>query len=143
MSTPRRRTHDSPRATLAGFVKTPGRFRELSGSLMIEQAGANGVVTIDAGSIDTGNGMRDPHLRTPDFFHVSDHPELRYELHTLAPAGQDRLHLDGQLTVAGTQTALPLDAELRIHTDTLVEISGRTPALLSRRRIRELRSSRR
>ena len=70
--------------------------------------------------------MRDRHLRTPDFFHVSNHPELRYELHTLAPAGQDRLRLDGQLTIAGTQTALPLDAALRIHSDTLVELSVRT-----------------
>jgi polyisoprenoid-binding protein YceI len=113
-------------ATLAGLVKTPGRFRSLSGSLTIEPAGVAGVLTIDAASIDTGNGLRDRHLRSRDFFGAANHPELRYELHGLTPTGDDRLQLEGQLTIAGTRTALPLNAELRIHADTVVEIAART-----------------
>jgi polyisoprenoid-binding protein YceI len=113
-------------ATLGGLVKTPGRFRSLAGGLTIEPAGANGVLTIDAASIDTGNGMRDRHLRSRDFFGVAKHPELRYELHGLTPAGEDRLLLEGQLAIAGTQTALPLDAELLVHADTIIEICART-----------------
>jgi polyisoprenoid-binding protein YceI len=113
-------------ATLAGLVKTSGHFRALSGHLTIEEAGANGVLTIDTASIDTGNRLRDRHLRSPDFFGVAEHPELRYELHTLTPAGHDGVRLGGQLTIARTTTTLPLDAELRIHTDNTVEISART-----------------
>jgi polyisoprenoid-binding protein YceI len=113
-------------ATLAGLVKTPGRFRALSGGLTIEPAGASGALTIDATSIDTGNGLRDRHLRSRDFFGVAKHPELRYELHGLTPAGEDRLRLEGQLTIAGARTALPLDAELLIHADTTIEICART-----------------
>jgi polyisoprenoid-binding protein YceI len=113
-------------ATLGGLVKTPGRFRELSGNLTIGDDRAHGVLTIDVASIDTGNRLRDGHLRRRDFFHVSKHPELRYELHTLAPAEGEKLHLEGQLTVAGTRTALPLDVDLRIHSDALVEISAHT-----------------
>jgi len=113
-------------ATLGGLVKTPGHFRKLSGSLSIEPSGARGVLAIDAASIDTGNRMRDRHLRTRDFFGVSKHPELRYELQTLTPLGPDTLRLDGQLTIAGTRTRLPLDAVLHVHSDTQVEISART-----------------
>jgi polyisoprenoid-binding protein YceI len=112
--------------TLAGLVKTPGHFRSLSGDLTIEQNGATGVLRIDASSIDTGNRLRDRHLRSPDFFAADDHPELRYELHTLTPLGPDSLRLDGQLTIAATRTALPLNAELHVHSDTLVEISAHT-----------------
>jgi polyisoprenoid-binding protein YceI len=113
-------------ATLAGLVKTTGHFRSLSGDLTIQQDRATGVLRIDASSIDTGNRLRDRHLRSPDFFAAHDHPELRYELHTLTPLGPDTLRLDGQLTIAGTRTALPLDAELRVHSDAVVEISART-----------------
>jgi polyisoprenoid-binding protein YceI len=113
-------------ATLAGLVKTPGRFRSLSGGLTIEPASANGVLTIDAASIDTGNGLRDRHLRSRDFFGVAKHPELRYELHGLTPAGDDGLLLEGQLTIAGTRTALPLEAKLRVLADTSIEICART-----------------
>lgn len=113
-------------ATLAGLVKTPGHFRSLSGDLTIEQDRATGVLRIDASSIDTGNRLRDHHLRRGDFFAVAKHPELRYELRTLTALGPDRLRLDGELTIAGTRTALPLDAELRVHSNQMVEISART-----------------
>jgi polyisoprenoid-binding protein YceI len=113
-------------ATLGGLVKTPGHFRSLSGDLTIEQDSARGVLRLDAASIDTGNRLRDHHLRSRDFFAVAKHPELRYELRTLTAAGPDKLHLDGELTIAGRRTALPLDAHLHIHTDTSVEIAART-----------------
>jgi len=113
-------------ATLGGLVKTAGHFRSVSGNLTVEPSGAAGVLTIDAASIDTGNRFRDRHLRTRDFFAVSEHPELRYELHAVTRAGEDKLRLEGQLTIAGTPTALPLDADLRIDDDTTLEISART-----------------
>jgi polyisoprenoid-binding protein YceI len=112
-------------ANLAGLAKTPGQFRSLSGDLTIEQDRATGVLRIDASSIDTGNRLRDHHLRR-DFFAVAKHPELSYELHTLTALEPDRVHLDGELMIAGTRTALPLDAELRVHSDQVVEISART-----------------
>lgn len=112
-------------ATFAGLVKTPGRFRSVSGVLTIEQDGATGVLRLDAASIDTGNRLRDHHLRGRDFFAVRKHPELRYELQALTAAGPDKLHLDGELTIAGRRTAMPLEADLRIHADTSVEISAR------------------
>jgi polyisoprenoid-binding protein YceI len=113
-------------ASLGGLVKTPGHFRSLSGDLTIEQDQATGVLRIDASSIDTGNRLRDHHLRRGDFFAAAKHPELRYELRTLTALEPDKVRLDGELTIAGTRTALPLDAELRVHSDQAIEISART-----------------
>jgi polyisoprenoid-binding protein YceI len=113
-------------AALAGLVKTPGHFRDVTGHLTVEQGGATGVLTIDAASIDTGNRLRDSHLRRRDFFAVAEHPELRYELDALTPAGPGKVRLSGRLIMAGTTTALPLDADLRIHTHKLIEIVTRT-----------------
>src|SRR5882757_6698164 len=65
--------------TLAGLIKTRGRFRELSGNLVVGRTDATGTLLIDASSIDTGNRMRDRHLRSRSFFDVERHPQLRYE----------------------------------------------------------------
>src|SRR5437899_5026151 len=70
--------------TLAGLVKTPGRFRSLSGHLTVDHPHAEGALVIDSSSIDTGNRMRDRHLRSADFFDVKRHPELRYEVRSIS-----------------------------------------------------------
>ena len=38
----------------------------------------DGDLTIDAGSLDTGNGTRDGHLRSERFFDVAAHPQVRF-----------------------------------------------------------------
>jgi polyisoprenoid-binding protein YceI len=108
--------------TLAGLVKTPGRFHSLTGSLHVTDDAATGTLSIDPNTIDTGNRMRDRHLRTADFFDVATHPELRYELSSITFQGEHQLRLHGELLVAGTRTALPLDAKLRVIGPEAVEI---------------------
>src|SRR5260221_8024463 len=61
--------------TLAGLIKTPGRFRSLSGNLVVDPAHAAGALVIDSSSIDTGSRMRDRHLRSRAFFDVERHPQ--------------------------------------------------------------------
>jgi polyisoprenoid-binding protein YceI len=110
-------------ASMGGLVKTPGRFRALTGSLTANGAGTSGLLTIDAASIDTGNRLRDRHLRGRDFFGVIKHPEMVYQLRDLQPAGADRVRIDGDLLIAGTRTNLPLDASIRIQGHETVAIS--------------------
>jgi polyisoprenoid-binding protein YceI len=112
--------------TLAGVVKTPGRFRALSGNLSVGQAGAAGALLIDSSSIDTGNRMRDRHLRSRDFLHVKRHPQLRYEARSISSQGPGRARIDGDLFVADTRTPLPLDVTLHAPTDGVVELSCHT-----------------
>ena len=112
--------------TLAGLVKTPGRFRTMSGTLIVDHSHAAGALVIDSSSIDTGNRMRDRHLRSRDFFHVQRHPQLRYEAHSISRQDPGRARIDGELIVANTRTPLPLDVTLHAPTDGVVEIACHT-----------------
>jgi polyisoprenoid-binding protein YceI len=107
--------------TLAGLVKTPGRFRALSGHLVVDGAQAAGALVIDSSSIDTGNRMRDRHLRSRDFFDVKRHPELRYDVRSVSGT-----RIDGELIVADTRTPLPLDVTVHAAADGVVELACRT-----------------
>jgi len=108
--------------TLAGLVKTPGRFRSLSGNLVVGQSRAAGTLVIHPSSVDTGNRMRDRHLRSRDFFDVKRHPRLRYEAHSISSQDPGRARIDGELIVADTCTPLPLDVTLHAPTDGVVEL---------------------
>jgi polyisoprenoid-binding protein YceI len=112
--------------TLAGLVKTPGRFGALSGDLVVDDACASGALVIDSSSIDTGNRMRDRHLRSRAFFHVEHHPQLRCEAHSISGRDPGRARIDGELVVADTRTPLPLDVTLHAPTDGLVELACHT-----------------
>jgi polyisoprenoid-binding protein YceI len=110
--------------TLAGLVKTPGRFRSLSGSLVVDEARAAGALVIDSSSIDTDNPMRDRHLRSRAFFHVKRHPQLRYEAHSISSREPGRARIDGELIVADTRTPLPLDVTLHSPVDGVLKLAG-------------------
>jgi polyisoprenoid-binding protein YceI len=112
--------------TLAGLMKTPGRFRSVSGHLVVDQAQAAGALVVDSSSIDTGNRMRDRHLRSRAFFDVKRHPRLRYEAHAVSSQDPGTARIDGELIVADTRTPLPLDVTLRAPTDGVVELACHT-----------------
>jgi polyisoprenoid-binding protein YceI len=112
--------------TLAGLVKTPGRFGSLSGNLVVDEGRASGTLVIDPSSIDTGNRMRDRHLRSRAFFHVKRHPQLRYEMHSISSRESDRARIDGELIVADTRTPLPLDVTLHASLDGVVKLACHT-----------------
>jgi polyisoprenoid-binding protein YceI len=112
--------------TLAGLVKTPGRFRALSGDLIVDQAHTEGALVIDSASIDTGNRMRDRHLRSRDFFDVKRHPQLRYEAHSISSQDPGTARIEGELVVAGTRTPLPLEVTLHAPSDGVLELACHT-----------------
>jgi polyisoprenoid-binding protein YceI len=107
-------------------VKTPGRFRALSGSLVVDHPHAAGTLVIDSSSIDTGNRMRDRHLRSRGFFDVKRHPQLRYEVHSISSQDPGRARIDGELIVADIGTPLPLDVTLHAPTEGVVELTCHT-----------------
>jgi polyisoprenoid-binding protein YceI len=112
--------------TLAGLVRTPGRFRYLSGNLAAGEGRAHGILVIESGSIDTGNRMRDWHLRSRGFFHVKRHPLLRYEAHTIVSQEPGRARIDGELVVADTRTPLTLDVALHAPGEGVIELACQT-----------------
>jgi polyisoprenoid-binding protein YceI len=112
--------------TLAGLVKTPGQFRSLSGNLIVDEARTAGLLVIESSSIDTGNRMRDRHLRSRDFFDAERHPHLLYEVHTISRQDQGTVRVEGDMIVAGRRTPLHLDVALTALSDGVAELACRT-----------------
>ncbi|MGW1375673.1 YceI family protein [Streptomyces sp. NPDC002446] len=95
-----------------GISSVHGRFTEFGGRIEIAEDLEKSRVeaVIKAASIDTGNGMRDGHLRSDDFLNVEEFPELAYRSTGLTAAGPDRWTVHGELALHGV--VRPVDLEL-------------------------------
>lgn len=86
-----------------------GRFNKVEGQVVVDPAeitGAEIAGTVEVASIDTGDGQRDGHLRSADFFDVENHPTISFKSWRVEPAG-DEYRLVGDLTIMGiTKTAI-------------------------------------
>ncbi|GAA1188661.1 YceI family protein [Streptomyces hebeiensis] len=97
-----------------GISSVRGRFTEFGGRIDILDTGsgherASVEAVISAASIDTGNGLRDKHLRSPDFLDVERYPEITYSGTGLTPAGPDRWTVHGRLSLHGVVRDVDLD----------------------------------
>jgi polyisoprenoid-binding protein YceI len=94
-----------------GLVTVEGEFSDYSGTLELDREPAV-ELTIDAASLNTGNSLRDKHLRAGDFFDVTRHPEVRFTSETAVLDGE-RLHVTGRLEAGGGSIRLKLEGTLR------------------------------
>ena len=108
--------------TLWGLATVKGRFDRYDGTLDLDQDPAI-ELTIDAGSLDTKNKLRDKHLRSEDFFDVEHSPEVRFVSDSATIDGQ-RLKVRGHLYAAGSSMPLELEAGLGRVGDELEVVSS-------------------
>jgi polyisoprenoid-binding protein YceI len=94
-----------------GVATARGSFKEFEGALDLDEGRAYG--TVKAASVDTNIDRRDEHLRSPDFFEVEEHPELRFESTEIRPLGEDTLEIDGDLTIRGVTNPIVPRAKLQ------------------------------
>jgi polyisoprenoid-binding protein YceI len=95
-----------------GISSVRGRFTQFRGQIEIADNVRQSQVdvTITAASIDTGNAMRDGHLRSADFLHVDAHPEITYRsTGDVTPASPDRWMVRGELTMNALTRPVDLD----------------------------------
>ncbi|PGH49278.1 YceI family protein [Streptomyces sp. Ru87] len=94
-----------------GISSVHGRFTDFSGRIEIAEDTRKSTVdaVIRAGSIDTGNGMRDGHLKSPDFLDVERFPEIGYSGTEVEPAGPDHWTVRGELSLHGVVRPVDLD----------------------------------
>lgn len=99
--------------TMWGALKVRGAFTDFTGSGEIKDANTvTGRVDIRAASIDTGLGTRDHDLRRSNFFDTDHYPDITVVVNGGAPAKEDTVRLDAELTVKGITGPLPLEVKV-------------------------------
>ena len=95
------------------FARVRGRFEELEGTVELapeDEIEASRVeAVIEAASIDTGQGDRDDHLRSADFFDVEQFPELRFESRAVRRGEAGGLTVVGDLQIRDVTREVELD----------------------------------
>ena len=108
-----------------GLLTVRGHFDAYRGRLDLSATPAI-ELTIDAATVQTGNGRRDRHLRAADFFDVEHHPQVQFVSDSAELRG-DTLRVHGQLSAGGRSIAVQLDAQLR-RVNGELELSAATAA---------------
>jgi polyisoprenoid-binding protein YceI len=96
-----------------GLRTVTGRFTRFDGSYTAVDDGATLELDIDATSVDTGNTPRDRHLRGADFFHVEQHPHVRFTSAHVSDLGNGKLWVEGELEAAEKRVPVSFEASRR------------------------------
>lgn len=90
----------------AGIATVKGRALVVSGTI---EGGETPSIegTVEATSLTTFDADRDAHLRSPEFFDVDRHPELRFVSSSIDAVG-DELAVEGTLTIKGVSEPVTL-----------------------------------
>lgn len=98
----------------AMVAKVRGTFTEYEGSGYFDAdnpENSNLSITIQADSIDTRNTDRDTHLRTSDFFDITNHPTISFISTGIAAAGKDAYKVTGDLSMRGVTKSITFELE--------------------------------
>jgi polyisoprenoid-binding protein YceI len=89
-----------------------GYFHEFDGRLHLDAEhpeASTAHVTVQMASLDTGQEQRDAHLRSPDFFAVETHPQMRFESTEVTAVDEDTYRLTGDLTIRNQTRPVTLE----------------------------------
>jgi polyisoprenoid-binding protein YceI len=89
-----------------------GVFNEYTGSITTtgdDFLGAEIDLSIYTASISTGDGRRDAHLKSPDFFDAEKFEEINFKGTSLKSANENEYVLEGGLSIKGVTKEIKLD----------------------------------
>jgi polyisoprenoid-binding protein YceI len=91
-------------------TKVRGGFGSVTGTIEVadDPTASRVEVVIDTASISTADADRDGHVKSPDFFDVENHPEIRFVSTAVRPKGSSWV-LDGDLTIKDITKPVTLD----------------------------------
>lgn len=96
-----------------GLSKVRGHFTDFSGDIQIaenpEQSSVE--VDVDVASVESADARRDEHLRSPDFFHVEQHPSMSFKSTNVTPVDDGTWQVGGLLTIRGVTRPVVLETE--------------------------------
>jgi len=91
-----------------------GNFKNFDVKLNVPNedfSGAEIEFTADVNSIDTGNEMRDNHLKNQDFFHAEKNPKVTFKSKSFVKVADKKYALNGDLTFNGVTKNIDLDVK--------------------------------
>lgn len=92
-----------------------GKFTKFKGEILMPEddfAKAEIAFSAETASVDTGNEMRDNHLRSPDFFDSAKFPELSFKSKSVEKKGENEYSVSGDFTMHGVTKEISLKASL-------------------------------
>jgi polyisoprenoid-binding protein YceI len=95
-----------------GMMTVRGHFADVTASADIDPGhpeAASVEVTIQTASIRTNHEARDNDLRSSNFLEVDKYPVITFKSTGVAPAGDDRYTLTGDLTIKGNTRPVTLE----------------------------------
>lgn len=90
-----------------------GMFKDVSGTVSYDAANPSNSkieVTIASGSVDSRNGNRDDHIKSPDFLNAKQFPTISFKSTGVKASGDD-LTITGDLTLHGVTKSVTVDAK--------------------------------
>ena len=81
-----------------------GQFAKVTGVLQLDEQDVTKSkieASIEAASLNTRDDQRDTHLKSPDFFHVEQHPTLSFKSTKVERIGEGELSVSGDLIIRG------------------------------------------
>jgi len=105
----------------AGY--TYGWFKDVTGSITVDPDPSKQSIelAIKAESIDSHDGKRDDHMRSPDFFNVAQFPTIMFKSTKIGGAAGNQLSVNGDLTIHGVTKPVTVQVTaLGAGTDPLV-----------------------
>jgi len=96
------------------FTTLHGHFTEFSGVLSATSGQVRASGTVTAASVETGDAVRDSHLReSPDFFGLEGQPEISFSSSRIEQLRGGRVRVVGGLKMRGISREVELEGEMR------------------------------
>lgn len=98
------------------FTTVKGRFAVVDGTIRVhdqDPTQSSVEAVLDAASVATGDARRDDHLRSPDFLDAATYPTIAFRSTRVERAGEDRLKVEGDLTIRDVTRPVVLDVEVQ------------------------------
>jgi polyisoprenoid-binding protein YceI len=95
-----------------GIATVRGQFRTFQGT--IDATGNSPVLngTVEVASIDTGDENRDGHLQSPEFFDVTQYPQITFHTADIEAASGDTVTLRGEIAIKGVRKPIELSGSI-------------------------------
>lgn len=106
--------HSSVKFTVTHLVisEIDGEFKSYTGSILTTNPDfTNAAIdfTVDVNSINTGNDMRDKHLKSPDFFNAEKYPQMTFKSTSFKKVSGNKYELLGDFTMHGITKSAKFD----------------------------------